>query len=171
MQLIRNYSLTWGCVPFTMLQIQFLKQADAWSLLETQVSCTKVGMPGQEAGTHHLPPLLFPTEKRLSWFVWLLCTCREIMDYFAGCWKCGSPLHEVRMQPGCSGMGFSWAEPLRSLGTCWSVNLGLLPPIKQFRPNPEHYNAVFLTSAQLSTSWLGSSAQICPFLPNPITGL
>lgn len=68
-------------------------------------------MPGQEASTHLLPPFVFSTEERLSWFVWFLYTCREITNYFAGCWNSGSSLHEVRLQPGCPGMGFSSAEP------------------------------------------------------------
>lgn len=153
-----------------MLQIQLLKEADAWSLLETQVGCTKVGMPGQEVGTHHLSPFLFPSEERLSWFVWLLHTCREITDSFAGCWNNGSSLHEVRLQPGCPGMGLSSAEPLRSLGTCWPVNSGLFPPRKPFRPNPGHFSAVFLTSAQPSTSLLGSLPRFVLFFLIPPPG-
>lgn len=128
-------------------------------------------MPGQEVGTHHLPPFLFPTEERLSWFVWFLYTCREITDHFAGCWNSGSSLHGVGLQPGWPGMGLSSTEPLRFLDTCWPVNSGLLPPRKLFRPNPGHFSTVFLTSVQPSTSLLGSSAQICPFLPNPTPGL
>lgn len=67
----------------------------------------------------------------------------------------------------------AWGQTAARLpwGLCWPVNLGLLPPRKLFRPNPEHYSPVLLTSVQPSTSWLGSSAQICPFLPNPTTGL
>lgn len=81
-----------------------------------------------------------------------------------------SSLHEVRLQPGCPGMELGSAEPLSSLGTCWPVNSCLLPPRKPFRLNPWHFSAVFPTSVQPSTSLLGSSAQICPFLPNPTTG-
>lgn len=121
-------------------------------------------------GTHLLPPFLFPAEERLHRFVWLLylqrnrwlvCCLLKVWFFFA--W--GQTAARLPWY------GLSSAEPLRSLGTCWPVNSGLLPPRKPFRSNPEHFSAVFLTSVQPSSSWLGSSAQICPFLLNPITGL
>lgn len=68
---------------------------------------------------------------------------------------------------------WSWSEIIP-----WHGNI---PPSQCFKSNfsnrqmleayPEHYGAALLTSVQPSTSWLGSSTQICPFLPNPTTGL